>query len=162
MEDQKKYTHWKKLANPNYIGSYDFQPGEERVVEIVEVKRELVVGNEGKKEECTIVHLKNQKPMILNATNGKMITKILGTPNIYEWPGKKIILIVQTIRVAGEPVEAIRVKNQAPTKPKLQKGTKAWENVVASLKNKSASIDKVLEFYDIAAPDLNELKGIES
>ena len=35
-------THWKKLTNPNYLGSYAFQPGEEKTVTIKEVKRELV------------------------------------------------------------------------------------------------------------------------
>ena len=42
-------THWKKLTNPLYIGAYDFAPGEERTLTIKSVKREMVVGPDGKK-----------------------------------------------------------------------------------------------------------------
>ena len=45
-------THWKKLTNPNYLGSWCFQPGEEKVVTIREVKQEIVQNQNGK-EECT-------------------------------------------------------------------------------------------------------------
>ena len=44
-------THWKKLDNPDYIGAYAFQPGEEKTLTIKNVRREVVVGAEGKKEE---------------------------------------------------------------------------------------------------------------
>ena len=66
------YTHWKKLENPDYIGAYAFQPNEEKVVTIKTVKREMITGADGKREECTVVHfVENEKPLILNATNGK-------------------------------------------------------------------------------------------
>ena len=35
-------THWKKLTNPNYLGSWDFQPGEIRTLTIKEVREEPV------------------------------------------------------------------------------------------------------------------------
>jgi hypothetical protein len=36
-------THWKKLTNPNYLGAYDFQQGEKRIVTIKEVIQEKVL-----------------------------------------------------------------------------------------------------------------------
>ena len=29
--------HWKKLTNPNYLGSYAFEPGEEKPLTIREI-----------------------------------------------------------------------------------------------------------------------------
>ena len=46
MEMSEK-THWKKLNNPDYLGSYAFQPGEEKTVTIKEVKREMVFNPSG-------------------------------------------------------------------------------------------------------------------
>lgn len=106
-------THWKKLSNPDYIGSYAFQPGETKTLTIRNVTRENVVGADGKREDCTIVHwASSDKPMILNATNGKMIAKVLDTPYTEEWAGKAIVLNVQKVKAFGEVVEAVRVKNE--------------------------------------------------
>lgn len=71
-------THWKKLTNPDYLGSYAFQPGEEKTVTIKEVKRELVFNPSASgKEECTVAYfVEDIKPMILNTTNCKTIAKV--------------------------------------------------------------------------------------
>ena len=109
-------THWKKLQNPDYLGSYAFQPGEEKTVTIKEVKRELIFNpsNSGK-EECTVVYfVEDLKPLILNATNAKMIAKVWGTPYIEDWKGLQIILGVKKISAFGEMVDAVRVINRRP------------------------------------------------
>lgn len=112
-EKQNPVTHWKKLTNPNYIGSHDFQPGQEITVTIESVAKEMVKNQEGKEESCIVAKLKGaQKPLILNKTNCKLITKVVGTPYIEEWTGHKIILIVSKVKAFGDVVDAIRVKNQ--------------------------------------------------
>jgi len=111
-------THWKKLENPDYIGSYAFQPNETKTLTIASVNREEVTGPDGKKEECTIVHWReNEKPMILNATNGKMIQKHAGTPYIEQWAGVRLDLTVEKVKAFGEVVEAVRVKKTKPEQP---------------------------------------------
>lgn len=107
-------THWKKLTNPNYLGSYAFQPGEEKTVTIKEVKRE-VVQNQNGKEECTVAYFEEDvKPLILNKTNCDMISKVWGTPYLEDWTGKKIILKVKRISAFGEMVDAVRVSKDRP------------------------------------------------
>ena len=104
------YTHWKKLENPDYIGAYAFQPGEEKTVTIKAVRREMIIGADGKKEECTVVHfVEPEKPLILNATNGKMIAKMADTPYIEQWMGVRIALVVRDVKAFGETVPAVRV-----------------------------------------------------
>jgi hypothetical protein len=108
-------THWKKLINPDYFGSYLFQPGEKKTLTISTVVRDIVMGADGKKEECTIVKWReNEKPLILNSTNGKMISKVLDTPYTEQWAGKRIVLGVQKVKAFGEVVDAVRVKDELP------------------------------------------------
>lgn len=107
-------THWKKFTSPNFLGAWDFQPGEEKIVTIKEVKRELVQNQNGK-EECTVAHfVEDVKPMVLNATNAKMITKVWGSPYIEDWAGRKITLKVKKISAFGEMVDAVRVSSERP------------------------------------------------
>ena len=108
-------THWKKLTNPNYLGSYAFEPGEEKIVTIDHVVQEEVTGQEGKASMCIVAHLVNEKPLILNKTNCKAISKLLNTPYIEDWAGARITLAVQRVKAFGEDVEAVRVKPKLPS-----------------------------------------------
>jgi len=109
------YTHFKKLDNPNYIGAYAFQPGEKKTLTVAKVTREVITGMEGKKEECTLVYWREkEKPLILNATNGKMIAKVVGSPYIEEWAGKRVVLGVEKVKAFGEVVDAVRVQKDKP------------------------------------------------
>lgn len=109
-------THWKKLTSPDYLGSYAFQPGEEKVVTIKEVRREMVFNpSGGGKEECTVAHfMEDVKPLILNVTNCKEIAKLYGTPYIEDWANRKIILKVKKVSAFGGMVDAVRVGNTRP------------------------------------------------
>lgn len=109
-------THWKKLTNPNYLGAYSIEDGKDLILTIGTVANETVVGTDGKKEECTVCHFleRGVKPMILNSTNMKMITKLLNTPYIEEWHGHKIQIGVEKVKAFGEIVEALRICNKLP------------------------------------------------
>lgn len=107
-------THWKLLTDPNYLGSYAFQPGEEKTVTIKEVKREIVQNQNGQ-EECTVAHFEEDvKPLILNKTNANMIAKVYGTPYIEDWSGHRITLKVKKVKAFGEMVDAVRVSKDRP------------------------------------------------
>lgn len=107
-------THWKKLTNPNYLGAYAFAPGEEKIVTIESVAQESVIGAEGRSDVCIVAHLVGEKPLILNKTNCKAISKLLGTPYIEEWAGHRITLAVQKVKAFGEDTDAVRVKPKLP------------------------------------------------
>ena len=68
-------THWKKLTNPNYLGAYSIENGQDLILTIKYVQEEKVIGTDGKKDDCVVCYfVENAKPMILNATNMKTIT----------------------------------------------------------------------------------------
>lgn len=114
-------THWKQLTNPDYLGAYSLDEGQELIVTIQSVRNEMVTGPDGKKEECVVAHFaeRNVKPMILNVTNMKMITKLSGTPYIEKWAGLKIKLHSEKVKAFGEVVDALRVCSELPTEEKF-------------------------------------------
>jgi DNA-directed RNA polymerase subunit RPC12/RpoP len=108
-------THWKKLTNPNYLGSYSLENGEDMIVTIDYVAEELVIGPDGKKENCVVAHFtEGCKPMILNTTNLKTIAKIYKTPYVENWHGKKIQLYSASVKAFGETVDALRIREYVP------------------------------------------------
>ena len=111
-----EHVHWKKLTNPDYIGAYAFERNEEKTATIKDVRQEMVAGADGKREECTVVYFKEAdlKPLILNRTNAKTITKLYGTGYIDEWVGRKITMVVKSVRAFGETVDAVRIKAEVP------------------------------------------------
>jgi hypothetical protein len=108
-------THWKKLKNNNYIGAYILEPNKDIILTIKNIKKEIITGEDGKKEDGTTVYFaENVKPMILNSTNAKIITKLYDSPYIEDWKDKKIQLYSKKIKAFGEFLEALRVRPFQP------------------------------------------------
>lgn len=105
-------THWKKLTNPNYLGTYAFEPGEEKAVTIDHVEVEEVPNRSGKPEQKMVMHFTqpDMKPLILNKTNAQAIETVLDSPYLEDWRGRSIILVVRSVSAFNETVEAVRVK----------------------------------------------------
>ena len=113
-------THWKKLINPDYLGAYSLDPGKDMVLTIRQVRKEMITGADGKKEECIVCRWQeDQKPMILNRTNCKTISKLLKTPYIEHWAGHRIQIGAEMVSAFGEKVEALRVRNRLPEDVKV-------------------------------------------
>ena len=151
------YPHWKKLTNPNYLGAYDFEPKEERIVQIQSVSQELVKNTDGKDELCIVAKLHNSKPIILNKTNCKTISKIYGSPNIEDWTGKKITLFVASVRAFGETVDALRIKSEKPALPELYPNHEKWKGAIESLRSGSVTIEQIKKNYKLSKQHENEL-----
>ncbi len=116
----EELTHWKKLTNPDYLGAYALQPGEELILTIKSVSNEVVTGTDGKKETCSVMRFEeNVKPMVLNATNSKTITKLFKTPYIEEWIGKQIQIYAEKVKAFGEVVDALRIRSFIPVRKDL-------------------------------------------
>jgi hypothetical protein len=135
-------THWKQLINPDYIGAYALPDGQDMTVTIDFVQVEEVTGTGGKKEVCTVAHLKGQKPLILNVTNSKSIHKLYG-PYIEDWAGKQITLYASTTKLAGEVVECLRIRPQVmePVKPGIQAAR--LKKAIASIKAGQYTVEKL-------------------
>lgn len=115
-------THWKQLVNVDYIGAYALS-GEDLTLTIRTVRREIVTGANGKKEECMVMYWAENgyKPMILNRTNAKAISKLLGSSYVQDWFGKRVTLYPTTTKFGGEVVECLRVRPTAPAEAAVVK-----------------------------------------
>jgi len=109
-------THWKSLTSAEYAGAFSVPEGKDLVLTIDKVVKERVTGNNGKKEDLMVCHFKERDalPMIVNKTNAKTITKVVGSPFVEEWSGHKIALYADTTRFGGEIVECLRVRGYEP------------------------------------------------
>ena len=111
----KKLTHWKQTMNPDYLGAWALQPGEEPVLTIKAAAMEKVVGSDGKREECLVIRYPEKigpGKMIVNATNSKTIEKLAGSPYIEHWPGTQIQVYSERVKAFGDVVSAIRIRPQ--------------------------------------------------
>jgi hypothetical protein len=80
------------------------------------VERHEMKNNEGQKEQKFVVFFKEmEKGMILNATNMKTITKLMGTNESDEWKGNRITVYTKDdIEMGGEMKSGLRVRPKAP------------------------------------------------
>ena len=150
-------THWKQLQNPLYIGAYSLQPGEERIVEIDKVVKEQVKGSDGKAEDCTVAYLKGEKPMILNATNCKILSKVYGSPYIQDWIGKSVTIYAEKIKAFGDTVEALRIRSTKPPLPELAPDHPKWNEAVKAVKADPKAIDKITARFTVSSANIKLL-----
>jgi len=157
-------THWKKLTNPNYIGSYTIEQGKDMVVEIENVSVQKVQTGDGNTEEKVVANLVGQKPMVLNKTNMESITEALGTPYIEEWVGQKITLYVARVSAFGEMVDALRVRtkptvvNESPISSTATSEQVA--KILAELERTKVEKEKIYKTFNVT--DLTDLTKAEA
>ena len=145
-------THWKKLTNPDYIGAYALNPGEDLIVQIDRVEHLQITGADGKKDEANVAHLVGHKPFILNSTNQKSIEKALKSPYIEDWAGRYIQLYSARVKAFGDTVDALRVRLTAPEPPKRKKESLTpehpkWVSAKAAILGGSTTIETIRTHY---------------
>ena len=100
--------------NPNFLGSWDLYdlPNNKIQVTIAKIVDEEIV-NQGKKENATVCHFKEKyKPMILNLTNKKTLSKLFKTIDTDKLIGKRIEIGYENIKAFGKVHDALRISNR--------------------------------------------------
>ncbi len=99
-----------KLFPSRFLKAEDCDPPIQ--VTITEVRQELV----GDKDVKPVVYLRDQKPLVLNKTNGKVIEALADTDETDDWAGVEIELYATETELRGERVPCIRVRAPRPTR----------------------------------------------
>jgi hypothetical protein len=156
METEAQKQHWRKVFLSDYLGSCDIDEGKDLKVVIKNVEVRKVKDPQGKESERNVAFFTNKevKPMILNATNCRVIKKFAKSPYINDWNNISVSIYVQgDIKAFGELTEGLRIRTTQPPvgKPELQPVMKTvWDNAVKYYKA-NESLDKVKERYTITA-----------
>jgi len=90
----------------NFLKASDLQ-GRRIVVTIDHVGLEAVGRDKEQKPVCYFAG--KDKGLVLNKTNANKITQLLGTDEMDDWQGGKVVLFGTMVEFGGEQVEGIRV-----------------------------------------------------
>lgn len=166
-------THWKKFFNYNYFGTYSLDDYEgEPILTIATIQTEDVKDQNGKTESCMVCYwVEDEKPMILNKTNCKIIEKLYNSPHVEDWYGKRVQLYSAKVKAFGTVTTGVRVRDFVPAsndlleKKKLQKqirtALKTYQGddvaeIKDMLKAKVGSKEDTIQFYQSVLQTLTE------
>lgn len=99
----------------NYLKASDLGTAQP-IVTIARVEHEAV--GRDREMKAVIYFDGKEKGVVLNKTNAKKITELVGSPETDEWAGFRIRLFATTTEFGGETVECIRVKAVKDSKSK--------------------------------------------
>ena len=106
---------FRKFMDKSFLGSWDVPDSGDLVLTIDHAERNEVKNDRGS-EKKLVLHFKERefKPMILNTTNAKAISKAYGSTKVDEWEGKPIGIYKATISAFGQTTECLRVREYPP------------------------------------------------
>jgi hypothetical protein len=148
--------------NKDYIGAYSLEEGKDLVVTITSASQEEVKGEAGKTDNLLVAKLKDQKPFIINNTNAKTISSVVGSPYIEDWAGKSITLYGSTTRLGRDMVECLRVRDFAPkVEVDTKKAIKLLKTckTLADLQKNYTSLSRAEQGAEDVVKLKDELKG---
>jgi hypothetical protein len=107
--------HWKNNLDKEYLGSHNLEPGEEMLLTIDHFEgEETVLTADGKKTKQVLYFKEDVPKMIMNITNGNVLTQLYGShPD--GWRGKQIqVYVANNVKSFGKLVDALRIRDFAP------------------------------------------------
>ena len=152
MNDKKH--HYRKVFKSDHLGSADLEDfieeGKQLVFTIKEVKQEYEVSVAGKKGNFNIAYFVEPiKPLVLNATNAKIVKSFAGgSPFVEDWKNIPIELYIdENVKMKGERVSGVRIR---PVKPVFKKEKPSFtEANFEAAKSAKATIDQIKSKYSI-------------
>lgn len=133
-------THYRKAFDSPYLSSADIV--EPTVLKIAKVNLEPDKSKKTKDKFNTAYFTEKElrpgeplKPMILNAGNSKIMSKLAGSKFIDDWNGILVTVYVDTnVRFGKDTVEGLRISTEPPRTVKLdlEPGTEAWDRAIAA------------------------------
>ena len=128
METKEKKHHYRNVFKSDHLGSADLEDlienGTPLIFTITHAKQELGVKVAGKKMDANIVYFKEPiKPMVVNATNGKILKKFTGSSFVEDWSNVLVELYIdENVKaVTGGTTQGVRIMQVQPKPTKVKK-----------------------------------------
>lgn len=106
--------HWKNFLDKDYLGSHNLEKGEEMLLTIDRfVGEEEVTTADGKKVKQVLYFMEDVPKMIMNITNGNVLTTLYGS-HPEGWRGKQIQVYAASVKAFGTMQNALRIRDFVP------------------------------------------------
>lgn len=164
MNAQLDGTHYRKVFDSPYLSSMDVV--EPITLTIARVTQEVDKTKKTKDTFNTAYFVEKfirpgekLKPMILNATNSKMMAKLAGSPFIENWGDTRVTIYVEKgIKFGRDTVDGLRVMPAAERKVITPQTVNMWANAKAAYL-RDGNLDKVLAKADMSDEHIAQLKA---
>lgn len=124
--------HWKNFLDKDYLGSHNLEKGEEMLLTIEKfVGEEKVKTAEGESLKQVLYFKEDVPKMILNITNGNMLTTLYGS-HPEQWIGKQIQVYATPVKAFGKTQDALRIRDFVP---KIKVDVAGYTAKLAAAKN---------------------------
>lgn len=139
---QNGKTHYRKVYKSDHLGQADIEDfmesGSDLIFTISHVKQEYGVTVAGRKGNHNIAYFaEGVKPMVLNATNAKIVRGFSGSTFVEDWKEIRVQLYIDpSVKMKGETVGGVRIATRQPPaqKPFIQQESEQWKRAVAAYK----------------------------
>jgi hypothetical protein len=127
METKDKKHHYRNVFKSDHLGSADLEDlienGTPLIFTITHAKQEIGVKVAGKKMDANIIYFKEPiKPMVVNATNGKILKKFTGSSFVEDWNNVLVELYIdENVKaVTGGTTQGVRIMQIQPQLKKVK------------------------------------------
>jgi hypothetical protein len=127
METKDKKHHYRNVFKSDHLGSADLEDLIENrtplIFTITHAKQEIGVKVAGKKMDANIIYFKEPiKPMVVNATNGKILKKFTGSSFVEDWNNVLVELYIdENVKaVTGGTTQGVRIMQIQPQLKKVK------------------------------------------
>lgn len=148
-------THYRKVFDSPYLSAADIvEPTLLTIAKVTQepdkTKKTKDVFNTAYFAEKEIRAGEKLKPMILNATNSKVMDRITGTPFIEEWCNTRITVYVDSnIKFGRDTVEGLRIKQAPARRSVTPENVAMWGNAKEAYK-RDGNLQSVLARADMS------------
>lgn len=146
--------HYRNVFKSDHLGSADLEDliekGSKLIFTIQYAKQERGVKVAGKKVDANIVYFKEPvKPLVINATNGKILRQFANSPMVEDWNNIVVELYIdENVKsVTGGTTQGVRIR---PTQPKVKVKNDFTEVNFEPAKKANATKEQILAVYNLS------------
>ena len=141
----EKGTNYRNVYKSDHLGAVDLdefiESGKDLIFTIKYVKQEMGAKVAGNKIDANIAYfVENIKPLVLNATNARIISRFAKSTHVEKWNNIPVELYIDhNVKFKGVTVDGVRVKQRQPNivKKLPSINDSSFTRLLAALENKT-------------------------
>lgn len=165
----KKFFHYRNAFKSDHLASADIEELQENnngkaILTLQKVQYFEGRSVAGRKMDRSLIafFVQDVKPMVVNATNAKILAKLIGSSNVNTWLDLvlNIELYVADTTMKGQRTTGIRIKATLPTVTKPTITGERFTKLLAALESGKYSQDKAFKTYQFTNDQTKKIKEV--